>query len=338
MSNVWWTTQDQSVFRYSYQLSCDEDGVMTLLPRGEEKVEKVSREKALNRCFLYELTVFFPGIQHAGTKHAIAVPGNEVADGNHKPDSAMMEGYCANLKTMFKAFYRQRFHGPTQDDEFIALAVLADYYDALHSISGSILVSIFELSDFEERIERNPLKFLYLGYKLQSARIFNESFVHFVGIYCGRLDAPITTLLVDFRPCIPETVACCIRSEWSRINQLLFVAMRECLCFNCDETIPRNRIYNQSIRGEIGRCFKLYGNPGQEGLLFREIADSTFTPTKADADQYLKHTRGYPAEDIRSLTEGIVNLASDLCENNLRSKKKMSYLTCARPPEITQLH
>lgn len=191
-------------------------------------------------------------------------------------------------------------------------------------MSDSIRVTLLEWENLDDHIEKSPLEFLFISYKLHWARVYKECFIHTVGVHCGKLGVPATSMWADSDFSIPDPVALSIQSECDRINQLLFAAMRKLLYLNGDETSLERQICNKSVRNDIGRYFSLYGNPGQEGLLFREIAGSTFTPTSEDR----KRCRDF-SYYIQLAVGEIKTLASGLAKNNLSSKRITPHLTCA---------
>lgn len=257
----------------------------------------------------------------------------ETKDGNPDQRSKAIAETYTTFETMFRSFYQQPIPLMTLD-ECTALVSLADQYDALHAVHDSILASLFESDGLDEQIKQDSLKFLELGYKLQSTRIFNEAFVHVVGKHCGLLERAWTT---PWDPAckIPVSVMRLLEPECDRVHKLLLNAMRNLLRLNSQhDRSAIDRINNQVIRSDLDKCFSVWGAEGQEGILFREISKCSFNPSR----EHMQHLAALGSPSLsRDLPNFVKTIASELSVNNLRSKKDMPYLTCAKPPKSTEL-
>lgn len=235
-------------------------------------------------------------------------------------------------ETMFKSFYRQPIPRMTLET-CMATASLADEYGALCSVRDSICARLFEWDELDDQIEQNPLEFLLLGYKLESGRIFNEAFIHVVGMHCGELDKlTFPSWCSDLN--VPVSLLRLINLECGRLNKLLLNAMRKCLLVpmsydGCDSAKAAIIL----LRLSLSRCFSSYGAAGSEGLLFRQIA-SGLKPSDSDIGWAIPYERVL-LPIYQEISDPIKSMALVLGKNNLRSKKYMSYLTCAEPLEDT---
>lgn len=87
---------------------------------------------------------------------------------------------------LFSSFYRLRID-VKQQPVLSAVISLVDQYEALDTISNSIRADLFEWEGLDAEIKDFPRIFLDLGYKLKSAQIFKEAFIHCVGIKYGHI-------------------------------------------------------------------------------------------------------------------------------------------------------
>lgn len=219
-------------------------------------------------------------------------------------------------------------------DECTALISLADQYDALDSVSGWVRASLFEW-EIEEGVDGPirdaPIHFLIIAYKMKSPRIFREAFIHIVGRQCGQPD--ISEYWWDSNIDIPKSVMRLIKSESKRLNRLTANAMRTFL--RLDPALPKlseddDRRDKGTIRNQLGRLFEAHGAPGEEGVLFRSISESTFS--RSTTEQLERNRAGIRNNPVahNHLVQLFKDVAKELIVNNLRSKKDMPYLTCAR--------
>lgn len=235
------------------------------------------------------------------------------------------------FENMFKCFYGQPIDPLSTDGDLKALASLADQYDALQSISASVRTALFENGNIGTRISGQPVIFLDLGYKLQSARIFKEAFIHVVGRMFERKD-PYTLDAMATK--ISEPAFRAVELEYSRLEILVADAMRKFLVLDFAIKPSAPRMVKGLVRNEIGRIFAKSGEHGMEGELFREITNSNFEPTEKDLqDHRVDWPAGTPTNlknDSRQFVGLVKKVASPLAKCNLQSGQKWSsYLTCA---------
>lgn len=243
-----------------------------------------------------------------------------------------VESLCMAFENMFKCFYGQPIDPLSTDDDLKALVSLADQYDALQSISTSVRTALFEKGSIGTRISQQPVIFLDFGYKLQSARIFKEAFIHVVGKMFERKD-PYTLDAMATK--IPEPAFRAVELEYSRLEILVADAMRRFLVFDFAIPLFAPRMVKGLVRNEIGRIFAEFGAYGEEGGLFRAIAKSGFEPTEKDlqdhrGDYKPSETPANLVDRSRQLVVLVQEVASPLAKCNLRLRQKMPpYLTCA---------
>lgn len=247
------------------------------------------------------------------------------------PSSEEVEKLCAAFHTMFKCFYRQPITVRTLE-ECTALISLADQYDALPSVTDSIRASFFEWPELDVQIKNNPTPFLKLGYNIQSVRVFNEAFIHVVGLFCGR-PGELYTWAQDSS--IPESVARVVSSECRKLDQMTTGALKKLLILGSEH---RARwAVTEAAADEVAVAIlkrklsaSCFGTVGHEGALFRGILHSNYDITTADIERLdsdvllagvVAASRLFVAE-IRAIVSG-------LAKSNLRLNEQMVYLTCA---------
>lgn len=233
---------------------------------------------------------------------------------------------------MFKCFYRQPIKLYTFD-QCSKLVALADQYDSLGSIVDSIRASFFEWPgiDIDVEIKNSPTAFLMLGYRLQSARIFKEAFIHIVGLNVGQ---PARIPIWSEANNIPKHIVQLVRSESYRLSRIVTNTIRRYMVLGMGIVHPEDGGYGQAVftimkHKLVEYCTK-FGGPGFEGLLFRGIAQDPFAVTATDLALY-----GWLCDIPRSqsaharIIPRIKDVALVLSKNNLRLKEEMRYLTCA---------
>ncbi|KAI5841394.1 hypothetical protein DFP73DRAFT_555582 [Morchella snyderi] len=275
MSTLWWKDNDplrNSKYRYTYLLDVDNDDISTLIPAGQER-----------------------------EGHSPKTQDPEAAD--------TLANFYHLYTQLFSAFYRLPLAIPDHHS-LSALIDLADQYQCLPVVADSIRSTLFERPTLDREIRDAPTRFLTIGHKLRSVRIFREAFIHCVGL---RTIADAPTPLI----------AAMITAEMYRLEQLVAAAMRQFLGLSGFGEYTRH--VRSLVRGELGRCFDQYPEAGKEGKLFRMIVENPFTAEERGEER----DWGGLQYQARGLVAKVKALAGELVLNNLRLKQEMDYLTCA---------
>lgn len=229
---------------------------------------------------------------------------------------------------MFRCFY----HQPIASGSLVVairLVSLADQYGALGPVTDRIRISFFEREDLDAAIENSPHIFLNLGYKMESARIFREAFIHIVGTWDVKEQKyPQDNSGLPYQE-ISEPLLTLVMSEVGRLKQLVADAMLSFLALN-NHGAYIHRVQTL-VRNELGRCFDRYAElgVGHEGVLFRSIVNSPFQPLVSefpDLDKEMLAALQHQASGLISKVKGV---AKALAKNNSGLKREVDYLTCA---------
>lgn len=232
---------------------------------------------------------------------------------------------------MFKCFYRQPITVRTLE-ECTALISLADQYDALPSVTDSIRASFFEWPELDVQIKNNPTPFLKLGYSMQSVRVFNEAFIHVVGLFCGR-PGELYTWAQDSS--IPESVTRVVSAECRKLEQMATGALKKLLILSPEHRarwavagVVADEVALAILKRKLSAsCFETVGH---EGAFFRGILHSNYDITKADIERLDSDVLFVNVVTAsRLFADQIKTIVSGLAKSNLRLNEQMMYLTCA---------
>lgn len=232
---------------------------------------------------------------------------------------------------MFKCFYRQPIKIRTYDG-YSALISIADQYDALDSVSESIRASFFEWSDLDIQIKESPTRFLLLGYKLRSAPVFKEAFIHIVGLFVGEHDALAAWIREGV---IPEPLMRLVSAECCRLNQLVAKTMQSFLMvgIGCEDTQVSTRMAAVIAKSRLGGIIAAHKTPGYDGAMFRAIVGDPFSMGSGEIGDIVGARLAAHFSSVAASSEGLVReikeAAAVLARSNLRFKEEMRYLTCA---------
>lgn len=233
---------------------------------------------------------------------------------------------------MFKCFYNEPITIHSLDN-CLRLVTLADQYDALESIAESVRASFFELPehDIDVEIQKDPTTFLMLGYRLQSAEVFKEAFIHIVGLHVGR---PTMVAIWSLENDIPRRIIEMVWGESYKLSRVVSGAIRRYLMLGVGMVHSEDKGYGRValavVKDKLGEYCSKFGDAGLEGLLFRAIVQDSFSVADTDFAPY-GWLHEVPESQLvqERILPGVKRAASYLAKNNLRLKEEMKYLTCA---------
>lgn len=210
---------------------------------------------------------------------------------------------------------------------------MADQYDALESIAESVRASFFELPehDIDVEIQKDPTTFLMLGYRLQSAQVFKEAFIHIVGLHVGR---PTMVAIWSVENDIPRRIIELVWGESYKLSRVVSAAIKRYLMLGAGMVHSEDKGYGRValavVKDKLGEYCSEFGDAGHEGLLFRAIVQDPFSVAGTDFAPY-GWLHDLPESQLiqERILPGVKRAASYLAKNNLRLKEEMKYLTCA---------
>ncbi|KAL7274256.1 hypothetical protein RUND412_002850 [Rhizina undulata] len=253
---------------------------------------------------------------------------------------------CEALGNIFNCFYRQSLvfsPSPTPRD-FISLINTAEKYGALEVCTAAIQSALFNIVDIDEKVCKSPVSYLLIAYKVESAMLFREAFVHTVGQWHLDNFPDAEDDLV-----LPKEIVKLVKVENKRLLKMVVSTTRSLLSVNTNAYRSWSKMKCGFARilvlDEVNKAFIDFSAPGKEGMLFTrlndfqsiskiyaiETHDEFCSTTKCPAKIYSWD----PENDTRNdrLNEWIKTFlclsVKDLVKVNLRSNTKARYLTCA---------
>ncbi|KAL7274257.1 hypothetical protein RUND412_002851 [Rhizina undulata] len=235
------------------------------------------------------------------------------------------------LENLLKSFYHQSLTVHSTDTLF-ALAGTAEKYSALQVVAAPIFESLFSLTTIETQILQNPVQFLLLGYKLKSAELFEEAFIHVAGQWRN-------PGFSETHQDLPEPVLELVEAESLRLERMVAEAMRKLHGIKYQTC----RLSKRIVLEKVNEVFRRFGQPGREGVLFAKLAGCTFELSKEDEEEHAKWRRGNRCtlggidvsleECLVQAASGVRVIAAELTKNNTRLGEQQRYLTCGELPD-----
>lgn len=252
--------------------------------------------------------------------------------------------FAQRLDCLLRAFYDQPLNHSI--DVVLGTIELAEKWFALEAFRQPAIVSLVgdRLKDLMDLVPTDPVKFLAASYKLRSAQLFEEAFIHCAGRY------PKICYRAPFKETLPRHIRQALTDEHYRLERLSSQVFLSIVGIQTTEREVRpsgNRVtmvHPDYIPLSIHRVFKWNqlrprnpeSFPGQyDGYVAKTLHDWKVPfPVKAKDGHYLslvpkpeilRGTADPEKAEIKKLTEPLVKTSK---WSNISSKTP--YLLCAK--------